>query len=422
MKILPKGANAPLTNAGAVRVELRWPAGRGVLDAVCLAVTGDGRVPDDAWFLFYNQPQAPDGVIQLSAFAVGQTDCLLHLDRLPASIEKCVFAATLESGSFRELIGATLTATPQTGEAVGFTLTEAADEQALIFAEIYRHATGWKFRAIGQGFRGGLQPLAEHFGVEVSHEAPDASPTPPESRPPPAIPAPTPEPAPERGSVEPASPSPAPPADSSRARRSRGFPFKTLAALVILLGGGAGALWVFYPELLDDPGQLFKDSRDFVARLPAVYQPVTCAWTDAEVFERYHALGESYVKILQRVDRGNQRLASLRLALGKADAQCPASFLDDSRQEIDQLEKLPVSQWIGEATQLNSCAGLMIKKIESALNEETRPIVIQRLVHEADRARNLESDLTNISRDLAYLSNKTGRLIDGFKENLDACP
>ena len=419
MKILPKGANAPLTNAGTVRVELRWPPDRGVLDAVCLAVTGAGHVPDDAWFLFYNQPQAPAGVIQLSSSTAGQTDCLLHLDRLPASIDKCVFAATLESGSFRELTGATLTATPQTGEAVGFTLTEAADEQALIFAEIYRHATGWKFRAIGQGFRGGLQPLAEHFGVAVTQEPPDASPTPPESRPSPAIPAPAPEP--ERGSVEPASPSPAPPADSSRARRSRGFPFKTLAALVILLGGGAGVLWVFYPELLDDPGQLFKDSRDFVARLPTVYQPATCAWTDAEVFERYHALGESYVKILQRVDRGNQRLASLRLARGKADAQCPASFLDDSRQEIDQLEKLPVSQWIGEATQLNGCAGLMIKKIESALNEETRPIVIQRLVHEADRARNLESDLTNISRDLAYLSNKTGRLIDGFKENLDAC-
>ena len=75
-----------------------------------------------------------------------------------------------------------------------------------------------------------------------------------------------------------------------------------------------------------------------------------------------------------------------------------------------------------EATRLNICAGLMIKKIETELNDESRPIIIQRLVREADRSRNLESDLTNISRDLAYLNNKTNRLIEGYRENLDACP
>jgi len=63
----------------------------------------------------------------------------------------------------------------------------------------------------------------------------------------------------------------------------------------------------------------------------------------------------------------------------------------------------------------------MIKKVESELNNESRPNIIQRLLKNADRSRNLESDLTNISRDLAYLNNKMVRLIEGYKSNLEAC-
>jgi hypothetical protein len=74
-----------------------------------------------------------------------------------------------------------------------------------------------------------------------------------------------------------------------------------------------------------------------------------------------------------------------------------------------------------ESIKLNNCAGLLIKRLDKELNQESRPIIIQRLVRESDRARNLESDLTDIARDLAYLRNKTARLIDGFEENIEAC-
>jgi len=36
----------------------------------------------------------------------------------------------------------------------------------MIFAELYRHGTEWIFRAVGQGFKGGLKPLAESFGLK----------------------------------------------------------------------------------------------------------------------------------------------------------------------------------------------------------------------------------------------------------------
>jgi tellurium resistance protein TerD len=38
----------------------------------------------------------------------------------------------------------------------------------MIFAEIYRHNGEWKFRAVGQGYSGGLAALAIQHGVEIA--------------------------------------------------------------------------------------------------------------------------------------------------------------------------------------------------------------------------------------------------------------
>jgi tellurium resistance protein TerD len=44
---------------------------------------------------------------------------------------------------------------------------DASTETAMVFAEVYRHGADWKFKAVGQGFAGGLGPLARNFGVNV---------------------------------------------------------------------------------------------------------------------------------------------------------------------------------------------------------------------------------------------------------------
>ncbi|MBK7768938.1 MAG: TerD family protein [Sulfuritalea sp.] len=41
-------------------------------------------------------------------------------------------------------------------------------ETSMIFGEIYRYKNDWKFKAIGQGFSGGLAALCRQFGVEVN--------------------------------------------------------------------------------------------------------------------------------------------------------------------------------------------------------------------------------------------------------------
>ena len=44
---------------------------------------------------------------------------------------------------------------------------DASTETAMTFGELYRHNGEWKFKAIGQGYAGGLGALASGFGVNV---------------------------------------------------------------------------------------------------------------------------------------------------------------------------------------------------------------------------------------------------------------
>lgn len=38
----------------------------------------------------------------------------------------------------------------------------------MIFGEVYRYNSEWKFRAVGQGYASGLRGIALDFGVNVS--------------------------------------------------------------------------------------------------------------------------------------------------------------------------------------------------------------------------------------------------------------
>jgi tellurium resistance protein TerD len=53
-------------------------------------------------------------------------------------------------------------------ELTRYDLTEdASSETAMIFGELYRYNSEWKFRAVGQGYASGLRGIALDFGVNV---------------------------------------------------------------------------------------------------------------------------------------------------------------------------------------------------------------------------------------------------------------
>ncbi|MDQ5908436.1 MAG: hypothetical protein QG599_527 [Pseudomonadota bacterium] len=201
-----------------VDLDLSWEPAEGswTLDASAFALTAQGQVRNDGDFVFYNQPELAGGGVQLQQegrrFAITLAD-------LPADIARVAIAVTLDAESgqtFAALRRVRLELRDgdnQTGIA-SFTLdTAGMTEAAIILGELYRHRSEWKFRAVGQGFVGGLAALAGNFGVDVSDEAETEPPAAPLAAPePPPTPAPAPPAAPvsETARTESAPPPPAP--------------------------------------------------------------------------------------------------------------------------------------------------------------------------------------------------------------------
>ena len=53
-------------------------------------------------------------------------------------------------------------------EIVRYDLAEDySTETAMVFGELYRYNQEWKFRAVGQGYSGGLRTMCSQFGVHI---------------------------------------------------------------------------------------------------------------------------------------------------------------------------------------------------------------------------------------------------------------
>lgn len=183
------GTRAVLTiSAGGVPAALE-------LDVTAFLLLESGKVPGDEGMVFYGQTTTLGGAVTLDA---GPRRFDLDLSRLPETIQRIAFTITIDKGVQRQQQFSQLGSIEVMIDAGGETHRFAPElqrmtETALILAEIYRRNGQWKLRAVGQGFNGGLAPLARHFGVEISDDA-DALPAAAPAEP--APPAPTPPPAP----------------------------------------------------------------------------------------------------------------------------------------------------------------------------------------------------------------------------------
>lgn len=149
------------------------------LDASAFLLNASGKVRSDADFIFYNQLKSPDGSVEHTGdnrdgAGDGDDEAIkVDLSRVPADVDKIAFTVTIHdaesrrqnfgqvSNSFIRIINEA-----SSSEIVRYDLAEdASTETAMIFAELYRHSNEWKFRAVGQGYAGGLRALANSYGM-----------------------------------------------------------------------------------------------------------------------------------------------------------------------------------------------------------------------------------------------------------------
>lgn len=151
------------------------------LDASAFLLNAAGKVRGDADFIFYNNTKASDGSVEHTGdnrTGEGEGDdesIIVDLSKVPADVDKIAICVTIHdaearSQNFGMVSSAYVRCVNQANntEIAKYDLSEDASvETAMIFGEIYRNSGDWKFKAIGQGFKGGLGPLAKNYGVGV---------------------------------------------------------------------------------------------------------------------------------------------------------------------------------------------------------------------------------------------------------------
>lgn len=149
------------------------------LDASAFLLGANGKVCGETDFIFYNQLKSADGSVEHrgdNRTGAGEGDdevIKVDLSRVPAAVEKIAFTVTIHEADLRkqnfgQIAGSFIRIVNEVNgaEVVRYDLAEdASTETAMIFAELYRHQGEWKFRAVGQGYAGGLRALANGYGL-----------------------------------------------------------------------------------------------------------------------------------------------------------------------------------------------------------------------------------------------------------------
>lgn len=186
---LQKGGNLSLTKTDPsltkIIVGLGWDprATDGTefdLDASAFLLGAGDQVRSEADFIFYNQLRSVDGSVEhtgdnRTGDGDGDDEVIkVDLSRVPADVQKIVFTVTIHDAearkqNFGQVGGAFIRVVNEVSnsEVVRYDLAEdASTETAMIFAELYRNNGEWKFRAVGQGYAGGLRAVATSFGLK----------------------------------------------------------------------------------------------------------------------------------------------------------------------------------------------------------------------------------------------------------------
>ena len=167
-----------------VGVGLGWDPNQGTgfdfdLDASAFMLGSNKKTPQDEFLVFYNNQKSPDGAVESSGddLTGGNSDggddetLTVDLDKVDPRVEEILFTATIhDAENRRQNFGQVRNSyiriyNAATNEEIAkYDLDEDFSvETAVEFGRLYRRNGEWKFEAIGNGFKGGLQQLVNKY-------------------------------------------------------------------------------------------------------------------------------------------------------------------------------------------------------------------------------------------------------------------
>lgn len=187
---LNKGGNLSLSKTDPsltqVLVGLGWDARAtdGVdfdLDASAFLLGVNEKVRGEHDFIFYNQTRSQDGSVEHTGDnRTGDGDgddeaVTIDLGKVSPDVQKIAITVTIHDAdsrgqNFGQVQNAFIRVVNNQSqvEIVRFDLNEDySTETAMIFGELYRHNGEWKFRAVGQGYNGGLRAMCHQYGINI---------------------------------------------------------------------------------------------------------------------------------------------------------------------------------------------------------------------------------------------------------------
>jgi tellurite resistance protein TerA len=189
---LSKGSRFNLSkeapNLKKVAIGLGWQINQGGqtydIDASVFMLGVDGKIPDEKYFIFYNNLQSLDGSLRHSGdnrTGEGNGDdetIYVDLAKVNPAIQEIVFVVTIPQGqeknqNFSQIKNAFIKIYnhENRNSLARYNLREAfSQETALEFGRLYKKENEWKFQAVGEGYNSGLQSFVDKYIVERKKE------------------------------------------------------------------------------------------------------------------------------------------------------------------------------------------------------------------------------------------------------------
>lgn len=147
------------------------------LDASIFMLGANGKIPNDQYFVFYNNSTSPDGSVKHqgdSRTGEGSGDdetVQIDLSKVDASVQEIVFVVTIhEAEQRKQNFGQVRNSyiriydNATENQIAKYELDEdASAETAIEFGKLYKKDGEWRFQAVGAGYKSGLQSFVDKY-------------------------------------------------------------------------------------------------------------------------------------------------------------------------------------------------------------------------------------------------------------------